>query len=134
MGKNVQQVQIPGAQPAASPQPEATDPSQPDADEQILADAADLDMPKAEGAPKLDELPPDLQRLVAAEVAKALAKQAAANKPPAGKPTPHVTPYAEAVAQQAKLPPHERKSVLTEYGYYCPPGMGSLPPGTNQLT
>ena len=99
-----------------------------------MAGAADLDNPTLAGAAKLDELPPDLKAIVAAEVAKALAKQATANKPPAGKPLPHVTPYAEAVAQQAKLPPHERKSVLTEYGYYCPPGMGSLPPGTNQLT
>jgi hypothetical protein len=74
-----------------------------------------------------DELPPDLDAEVERRVAARMAAQArAVPKPPVAAPRkgPPEVSMADAIAQQAALPPHKRTSVLTPEGYYCPPGMG----------
>lgn len=114
-------VQTPGAQPAAAPaQP-------PDDNEGLVVGAADLDMPKR-------DLPPDLQAVVAAEVAKALSAQKKADaaartrrKDPADLPK-----HDEVVAaHQAKSMDERIKSrpVLTDKGWFAPPEYGSKPRG-----
>lgn len=120
-GRNVTQVQTPGAQPAAAPQ--ESQPSNPPESGPSAPDAAE---------PAARELPPDLKAIVAAEVAKALALQKATDakataKAGRGGPLPK---YADVVAAHNALPDAERakaRPTLTDLGWFVPREYGAHP-------
>lgn len=79
------------------------------------------------GEPR-SELPPDLQAIVAAEVARQVGLQRAANKPATTKAGEPAVPYAEAEAKMLAMSPQERRTmrpILTDKGYLVSPEYGA---------